>query len=344
MGPTPRLRLATIGAWGHVSLVLKELTGCAGVEVVGLAKALPQDDAEDRPASLRRFPVAADAPAFDDYRRMLREARPDVVIVSTRLDRIAPIAIDAARAGCHLLCEKPLATTHADLAALRQAVARGGVRCAAMLPGRSHPAMLATRQRIAAGEIGEVLLANARKSYQWGSRPAWFGERQTYGGTIPWIGIHALDFIHSTTGLTFTRVAAMHANRAHPDRPGCEDIAVLILGLSNGGHATASLDYLRPARATSHGDDWLRVVGTHGVIEAHVAESRCRMVTHDRGPCEVPLPASPGFFRPLLADLLAGGDASAAEQAKAFLLTHVALCARDAADQGIVLPVSPPDW
>ena len=34
---------------------------------------------------------------------------------------------------------------------------------------------------VRAGQIGQVVLANARKSYKWGTRPQWFGERGRYG-------------------------------------------------------------------------------------------------------------------------------------------------------------------
>ena len=92
-------------------------------------------------------------------------------------------------------------------------------------------------------KLGQVVLANARKSYKWGqSRPEWFGKRRTYGGTIGWVGIHALDAINYITGETFVSVAAMQSNLAHSERAECEDNCVLALELSNGSHATVSVE------------------------------------------------------------------------------------------------------
>jgi len=314
--------------------------GCVG-DHRGMAPGLPGDDIE----ALRRSHIAARAaPIYPDHRKMLRETRPDLVIISTRLDRIAPLAIDAAGAGCHLICEKPLAIKHDTLIRLWEAVTAGGVQCFAMLTNSSHPALMAARHLVEHGRIGDVVLANARKSYKWGERPDWFGRRELYGGTIGWIGIHGLDFIRFASGLEFTSVSAMQSNLAHPERPDCEDNCVLALGLSNGGHATVSVDFLRPNAAPTHGDDWIRVVGTRGVIEAHMARNSCTLVTEDESLHEVPLPESPGFLRPLLAALPARGAAPVPDTLRAFLLTHVCLCARDAADRREVVEIPAGRW
>ena len=73
----------------------------------------------------------------------------------------------------------------------------------------------------------------------------------------------------------------MHANVAHPLQPDREDIATMSLRLRHGVMATASIDYLRPPSATSHGDDWLCIVGTAGSIEAAIERGHCRIVDAD---------------------------------------------------------------
>ena len=220
-----------------------------------------------------------------------------VVIISTRLDQIAPAAMAAAKAGCHLICEKPLALRHEDLDALYDAVKIANVQCLAILGNCAHPVLQAARKAVQDGLIGDIILCNARKSYKFGKdRPAWFGQRDLYGGTIPWVGIHALDFIESATGLRFTTVAAMQGNMSHPEYPDCEDHCAIILGLTNGGHATISLDFLRPNGAPSHGDDWLRVVGSRGIIEAYLARNTCTLITENQPPVELALPEPINFL------------------------------------------------
>ncbi|MDO9542989.1 MAG: Gfo/Idh/MocA family oxidoreductase, partial [Kiritimatiellia bacterium] len=330
-----------IGTWGHGGSILAALDQIPDeIEVVGLAKVLP----EDNPESLRqKFKTCVNAPIFENYDRLLKEARPQVVVVSTRLDQIAPAAIAAAKAGCHLFCEKPLALRHEDLNTLHAAVKAAHVQCLAILGNCARPALQAARKAVQDGLIGEIILCNARKSYRFGTdRPIWFGQRDLYGGTIPWVGIHGLDFIESATGLHFTEVAAMQGNLSHPEYPDCEDHCALILGLTNGGHATMSLDFLRPSGAPSHGDDWLRVVGSRGVIEAYLARNTCTLITENQPPVELPLPEPVNFFVNLVRKLRDDPAALAEATLSAFHLTRVCLCARDSADRRQVISIPLP--
>ena len=332
------LRVAIIGSTGHPAIPLDAIHRVPNIQIVGLAPGAPEDNFDH----LReRYPLAAAAPLFADHRQLLTQTRPDLVVIATRLDRVAPAAIDAAAAGCHLICEKPLAIDHAHLRELRHAVSQGRRHCIPIMDNRLHPVLQAATAAIRAGRIGRVVLANARKSYKWGTRPEWFGDRQRYGGTIPWIGIHALDFIHAVAAQPFTTVAAMQSNAAHPDRPGCEDNCTLLLELETGIHATASLDYFRPAGAGTWGDDWIRVVGTQGVIEAYLDRRSCTLLPAQGQPEELPLPQAITAFDAFLQSLVAGQPYPFDATETGFLLTHAVLCARDAADQRQVIPILP---
>ena len=65
-------------------------------------------------------------------------------------------AVDAARAGKHVLVEKPLATSREDVNAIVQAAKQNGVRVMCDLHNRVNPPFALARQRIAGGELGEV--------------------------------------------------------------------------------------------------------------------------------------------------------------------------------------------
>lgn len=330
-----------IGAWGHGSGVFSALNQIPDeFKIVGFAKVLP----EDNPRELcERLKISDDAPVYENAGHLLADARPQVVIVSTRLDQIAPAAIAGAKAGCHLICEKPLALCHEDLDALDDAVKAANVQCLAILGNCAHPVLQAARRAVQDGLIGDIILCNARKSYKFGTdRPVWFGRRDFYGGTIPWVGMHALDFIESTTSLRFTAVAAMQGNISHPKYPDCEDHCALILRLSNGGHATLSLDFLRPNGAPGHGDDWLRVVGSRGIIEAGLARNTCALITEKQPPVELPLPGPVNFFADLVRKLRDNPESLAEATTSALHLTRVCLCARDSADRQQVIQI--PSW
>ena len=88
---------------------------------------------------------------------------------------------------------------------------------------------------------------------------------------------------------------------------------------------------LRPAAAATHGDDWVRIVGSTGVIEASLDRGSCKVITRDAAEQEMPLLAKGVYYAPFLRSLASGQFS--ADTRKAFMLTHVALCARDSADK-----------
>jgi predicted dehydrogenase len=55
-------------------------------------------------------------------------------------------------------------------------------------------------ESIKQGSIGKVRLMNSQKSYKLGSRSEFYKHRQTYGGTIPWVGSHAIDWMYWLSG------------------------------------------------------------------------------------------------------------------------------------------------
>jgi predicted dehydrogenase len=326
------LKVVSIGGFGHSVFVFDDMLGMTEAQLVAFAPVL----ADEPPATVTNHKICSDrVRRFDDWRRMLAEVRPDVAVVSTRLDQTAGIAIAAAQAGCHLICEKPLALTHASLRDLHRAVETAGVQLFAMHSMRSEGAFVTAHEVYRGGDIGEVVLANGRKSYKWGTRPDWFGRRDLYGGTIGWVGIHALDFIHFITGVGFGSVMAMQSNLVHPTHPGCEDNCTLMLEMSSGAHATVSVDLCRPSSAPTHGDDWVRIVGVKGVLEANASAQTCRVITEDKGPVDVPVAAPRKMFRNFLLSLVGKAEYEPELTTRdAFVLTHVCLCARDAADAG----------
>ena len=269
---------------------------------------------------------------------MLDEIRPDIVSVCMPLYRNAEASIAAARHGCHIFSEKPLATSLADLASLRQAVADNGVRIAAMFGTRCEPAFQTVRQAVADGRIGRPILASAQKSYPLGRRDDYYKKRQTYGGSIPWQAIHALEFVSYCTGKDYRRATAMQSNEAAAKYPEMEDNGGILLELSGGGHAVIWFDYLRPkaeAVQRRHGDDRLRIAGSEGIIEV-VDEGTRVVLTTPRNVEDVPLAPARDLFGEFIASIGGSGECIVTP-AESFGITEVALRARQAADDGAVV-------
>ena len=139
------------------------------------------------------------------------------------------------------------------------AVKRNGIHLGMLLPMRFDPPYLAMRRIVQSGAIGEVLQIDAQKSYQLGERPAWQKHAATYGSTILWIAIHSIDLMLWVSGRRFTEAASLQSHVGFPEAGDMQNVTGTLFRLDNGGSATLHMDYLRPATASGHGDDRLRV-------------------------------------------------------------------------------------
>lgn len=320
-------RIICIGGWGHWIEVFQTLETHPGAQLCGVAPAYEGEDLE----TVFSHALMKDVPRFGAAEELLREVPADFCIVSTRPDHIAEAITKAANAGLDIISEKPLGIEPVETAAVEATIKANGVRLMAIFSMRADPVFQTARRIYHEGMIGKAVLVNARKSYKYGeetARPEWFGKRSVYGGTFPWVGIHALDMIRFTTGLGIQQVAALQRNQAHLLRPDCEDICCAILELDGGVQATVSVDYFRPENAGTHGDDWIRIVGTNGVIEARANEQTCTLLKNGSAPEAIPLNEPESLFIPFLE-----GRAGLTNGTDAFELTKTSMAVRQAADE-----------
>jgi predicted dehydrogenase len=331
IAPGALIRVGLIGHDGHSEILLRSIPKLANVRLTAYAKSDPN---EDSGWVQKQFPDSSRTRVYENYQAMLEKEPLDVVGVCLPYFQNAEASIQAARKGIHVLSEKPAALNLPDLARLESEIRQSGVRYSIMLAMRALPIFQAARQAVQQGAIGEPILLSSQKSYQFGSeRPWYYKERKTYGGTIPWVGIHALDYMRWVSGQEYAQVAAYEGNKAHPQTPGCEDHAGLLLRLVNGGTATCHLDFLRPSRAPTHGDDRLRIAGSEGVLEVGDVENRARLISAQGNSGDLPLPAPVDFFGTFIAELRGEGKHIVSAE-DAFAITRVCLMARDAADAG----------
>jgi predicted dehydrogenase len=191
------LRAIVIGAgWageGHV-LGLRD----AGVEVVALCGRTPE------PAQKRAAQLEVAGVRFD-WRAAIEEFRPDIVTIGVPAAPHREMAEFAAQAGCHIVCEKPLATSAADARAMFEAVERAGVKHAYAATGCYAPAIIHTQALIAQGAIGQ--LQEVESILRWhlpiASLPfGWVHELEQGGGLLNNVWVHKLAQALRATGGT----------------------------------------------------------------------------------------------------------------------------------------------
>ena len=130
------------------------------------------------------------------------------VYISTPVVTHAPLSIAAARAGKHVLCEKPMALTVADCEATVEAAEANGVVLQIGYMMRFHPAHQLLKERIAAGELGTLRFLHLERTSsidflspdmpehrRWFLRPEVSG-----GGVLMDLGSHLIDLLLYLTG------------------------------------------------------------------------------------------------------------------------------------------------
>ncbi len=106
----------------------------------------------------------------------------------------------AAAAGCHILCEKPLATTLEDCDRIELAIGRAGVVFMQSFPKRFDPINHELRRLVRDGELGQIVLMRVRHGHLYGLGPghgmAWADDPELAGGgALLDEGVHGADFI-----------------------------------------------------------------------------------------------------------------------------------------------------
>ena len=164
-----------------------------GVTVTALA---------DRDAGARkRFAaILPGATLYADWRRPLELGEVDAAVICLPPAQHAPAAIAAFEAGAHVYVEKPLALTLAEADAMIAAQQASGRVGMVGLNFRRHPAVLALRERLRAGEWGD--LRGVRTIFTSAARvlPDWKRASGGGGDAILDLGMHHFDLLPFVTG------------------------------------------------------------------------------------------------------------------------------------------------
>jgi len=178
---------------------------------------------------------------YDNFDAMLRDDAVDAVYIASPNALHAEQAVKAARAGKHVLVEKPMALTVADCQRMIDACDEAGVRLGVGFHLRTHPGHLRLRELVADGGLGTVTLAEAN----WGrgtrgqitpparsGLQAWWDDPALIGaGAFMATGVHCVDLLRFVLGREAIEVSA--TTDATPDRP-LEEMVALTLRFEDG--------------------------------------------------------------------------------------------------------------
>jgi predicted dehydrogenase len=187
---------------GFVGAVHVDALRRLGIEVAGVVGSTPE-----------RAAAKALAPAYESYDALLGDERVGVVHLTTPNHLHYAQAKLALEAGKHVVCEKPLAMTSAESAELVELAERSGLVHCTNFNIRFYPVVQEARERVRAGELGEVWSVHGAylqdwlatpEDWNWRLEPEKGGELRAVGD----IGSHWMDLTQFVTGQRIVEVFA----------------------------------------------------------------------------------------------------------------------------------------
>src|SRR3954467_9742182 len=253
--PREKVRYAIVGL-GHIAQVAV-LPAFAHAENSELA-ALVSSDSEKLEKLGRKYKIK-NRFSYEQYDQCLQSGLVDAVYIALPNHLHREYAERAARAGVHVLCEKPMTVTEEDCRSMIQAAEENGVKL--MVAYRLHfeEANLKAIDLVQSGKLGEPRLFDSVFTMQVKEGDIRLGPRELGGGTLYDIGIYCINAVRNLYGAEPMEVVAFSANNGDPRFQQCEEMTSAILRFP-GRERLASFTCSFGATDVSN----YRVVGTNG--------------------------------------------------------------------------------
>jgi myo-inositol 2-dehydrogenase/D-chiro-inositol 1-dehydrogenase len=248
--PGARPRIALVGAGRMGSVHLRALQAAGNLELTGVVEPFAP-----RAEQLKREGLTV----YETPDQLVNSDRPDGVLVAAPSDQHRSLVTEFAAAGVSVMCEKPLGVRRDDAAGAAQAAEAAGTVLQVGYWRRFVPELRRLRERVAAGELGQV---NQLACMQWDEEPPNPQFRAASGGIAIDMGVHEFDQTRWLLGQEFETLSAVQSG---PDEsgdatPGDPDAATVLAQLSGGAAAIVSL-----GRRFPHADScWLELWATRG--------------------------------------------------------------------------------
>jgi len=217
-------------------------------------------------------------PVETDLTQALQKHRPQAVIIANPTALHLQVAIPAARAGCALLLEKPIAEDLSRVEELRRAAQESGSRILVGFQFRYHPTLQKAKSILQSGQLGKVLSVQAHWGEYLPNWHPWEDYRQSYaaredlGGGVIRTLTHPLDYLRYLLG-EITSLKALHGHISSLELRGVEDVAQISLGFESGAIGGLQVNYFQ--RPAVHR---LEIVGEKGTIRWDNADGSLRQL------------------------------------------------------------------
>lgn len=322
------MRIGIVGVhYGHIGGMIQSALQASNGEIVGLV--------EDDDALCARY---ASIPRFATLEDLIDRAQPELILEGLIHPEKTALVETCARAGIHLLLDKPLCRTLDDWERMRRAVAASTIHVSMWFTSRSYPPFIALRQAILDDALGTIASLISTHPHKLGraTAPAWYFDPNQYTGAFHDLACHGVDQVCWLTGAECVGVHALATCKRFTAEPRLDDHVQASFELSDGALATLTADWLTPQAAPSFGDTRFIVMGTAG--SAHLrayAADHLLIATNERSPYAPDLPTDQsGAFVANLIDAIERGNDPFISTRSVFATAQACLLAQESARQG----------
>lgn len=237
---TPPLRIAMVGC-GEIALQNSKAIKAAPNTTIVHAM-----DLDIRLA--KRLAALYEAPSTTNFEEVLANKEVEAVFLAVPHHLHAPMAIQAMKAGKHVIVEKPMANNVADCEKMIEVAHETGQILSVCYCQRYSPPLIRAKELIDKGAVGRILgtsitFGQVRNESYWTvgftgrAKTDWRGSREKAGGGVLIMNLcHTLDYFRHLTGLEIKQIFAEYATLTHPVE--VEDIVSATYQYLGGGIGT----------------------------------------------------------------------------------------------------------
>jgi len=239
---------------------------------------------------------------FHDYRDMLKDKDIEMVTLAVPNKLHARMTIDAARAGKHVVCEKPLCMTLEEADEMIDVCAKQGVLLMYAEELYFTPKYVKAKEMADQGAFGKIYLVKQSEKH-FGPHAPWFWDvDRSGGGVFMDMGCHGIAFAWWFTNRPRIRsVTAQMGTYVHADKTRSEDNSICIIEFDNGAVGLIEDSWARRGGM----DDSIEVYGEGGVTYAdlHMGNALPTFSEHGFGYAVEKAPTTRGWTYPVYDEL-----------------------------------------
>jgi len=194
--------------------------------------------------------------AYGSYQNLIHDPEIDVIYNSLPSNMHADWTIKALRAGKHVLCEKPVAVSLAEMDAMIQAVKETGFVLAEAFMYRHHAQTLKIKEMIDTGELGEIQLIRGAFTYTLEPEDNGRWLTQAGGGSIWDVGCYPISYVRTMLGAEPVEAFGWQTL----GRDGSDETFVGQMKFKDGIHAQFDSGFRSPLRSM------MEIVGSEAVL------------------------------------------------------------------------------